>query len=84
MEATEPRVDDIDTDVVADRLTVAAALDVLTEAQRATLRLSFYDELSQAEIADRLELPLGTVKSHHRRGLASLRDHLEHAHATAR
>ncbi len=83
-EATEPPTADVTPDLLADRLTVAAALDVLTEPQRATLRLSFYDGLSQAEIADRLALPLGTVKSHHRRGLARLRDHLEHSHATAR
>lgn len=78
---TEPSVDEVHPDALADRMTVAAALDVLSEPQRATLRLSFYEGLSQPEIADRLDLPLGTVKSHHRRGLARLRDHLETAHA---
>lgn len=79
-EVTEPPTDDSTADTLADRLTVAAALDVLSEPQRATLRLAFFDDLSQAEIADRLGVPLGTVKSHHRRGLARLRDHLESSH----
>lgn len=81
IEDTEPTADDVDPDMLADRMIVAAALDVLSEPQRATLRLSFYEGLSQPEIAERLDLPLGTVKSHHRRGLARLRDHLESAHA---
>lgn len=67
------------TDHLADRMMVAAALDVLTEPQRATLRLAFEDGLSQTEIAERLDLPLGTVKSHQRRGLHRLREHLEAA-----
>lgn len=67
------------TDHLADRMMVAAALDVLTEPQRDTLRLAFHDELSQTEIAERLNLPLGTVKSHQRRGLHRLREHLEAA-----
>ena len=81
VEVTEPTFDDSSTDVLADRLTVSAALDVLSAPQRDTLRLTFYDGLTQAEIADRLDMPLGTVKSHHRRGLARLRDHLENSHA---
>lgn len=79
VEDTEPSPDHVDADRLADQLAVTAALDVLTEPQRATLRLAFYDGLTQPEIADRLDLPLGTVKSHHRRGLSRLRDHLEHA-----
>ena len=79
-EVTEPHTADATHDVLADQLTVAAALDVLSEPQRATLRLTFYDGLTQSEVADHLGLPLGTVKSHHRRGLARLRDHLESSH----
>ncbi len=73
-------MDATDVDLLADRLVVTAALDVLSEVQRATLRMSFYDGLSQPEIAHRLGLPLGTVKSHQRRGLHRLRDHLEQTH----
>jgi RNA polymerase sigma-70 factor (ECF subfamily) len=37
------------------------------------LRLSIYDNLSHAAIAEQTGFPLGTVKSHIRRGLDSLR-----------
>lgn len=69
------------TDHLADRMVVTAALDTLPEPQRSALRMSFYEGLSQSEIATRLELPLGTVKSHHRRALIHLKTCLEHAHA---
>lgn len=45
------------------------------EEQR-VLRLSIYDSLSHAAIAEYTGLPLGTVKSHLRRGLDSLRQKL--------
>lgn len=78
--ATDAGSQTTDVDLLADRLVVTAALDVLSEVQRATLRMSFYDGLSQPEIAHRLGLPLGTVKSHQRRGLHRLRGHLEQTH----
>ena len=36
--------------------------------------MRFYDDLSQSEIADRIGVPLGTVKSRMVSGLARLRD----------
>ena len=52
---------------------VRRALDALARGQRRVLELAFYEDLSHAEIAERTGLPLGTVKSHARRGLAALR-----------
>lgn len=60
-------------DTVADRLLLGAALQRLAEDQRRTLELGYLEGLTQQEVADRLGLPLGTVKSHQRRGLQRLR-----------
>ncbi len=56
-----------------DALAAAHAMQALTPPQRQVLQLLFGDDLSHAEAAQRLGWPLGTVKSHARRGLAVLR-----------
>lgn len=68
---------DLDPDAIADRLLMADALQQLTTDQRRVIELAFYSGLTQSEIAEELDTPLGTVKSHARRGLARLRHHLE-------
>lgn len=45
----------------------------LKPEEQTVLRLSIYDSLSHAAIAERTGMPLGTVKSHIRRGLDSIR-----------
>ena len=55
---------------------VKKALQHLSAIQRKILELSYYEGLSQSEIAKRLQIPLGTVKTHSRRGLLKLRQHL--------
>lgn len=52
------------------------AFAALSDVQRLVLELAYHEELSQPEIAERTGLPLGTVKSHARRGLAALRQAL--------
>ena len=54
--------------------TVHAALDELPPDQRAVLMMTYFDGLSQSEAADRLSIPLGTVKTRSRRALARLRE----------
>ncbi|MGW0337894.1 sigma-70 family RNA polymerase sigma factor [Streptomyces sp. NPDC003011] len=69
-------------DAAVDRVTVGQALAGLPAPQRRVLRLTFYEDLSQTQIAERTGWPLGTVKSHARRGLLRLRHGLrEHEDA---
>lgn len=50
------------------------ALKSLNDGERDLLRLGYFSDLSQSEIAAQTGLPLGTVKSRMRSGLIRLRD----------
>lgn len=51
-----------------------ACLAQLRDEERQVLELSIYNGLSQRRIAERIGIPLGTVKTHARRGLLRLRE----------
>lgn len=55
---------------------VAAALEALDEEHRVIVVLRDMDDMDYAEIADVLELPLGTVKSRLHRARCMLKEHL--------
>lgn len=55
---------------------VAVALEKMPEYQRSMLVMYHVENLSYEEIADVLDLPIGTVKSRLNRARISLRDHL--------
>ena len=54
------------------------ALQLLPENQANVIRLSFYDGLSHIDIAKKLQLPLGTVKSRLRLALSKLRQEINY------
>jgi RNA polymerase sigma-70 factor (ECF subfamily) len=60
----------------AQRLALRQAMDDLPEEQRAVLALCLGQEFTHAEAAEVLGLPLGTVKSHVKRGRAKLQSAL--------
>ena len=59
------------------RAAVAAALATMPDVERTVIILAYREGLTQSEIAERLDWPLGTVKTRTRRALAHLRDVLE-------
>ena len=66
----------------AERSTsVSTALAALPEDQRRVLELAYFDGWTQTQIAERLGLPLGTVKGRARLALQKLRCALDPSHA---
>jgi RNA polymerase sigma-70 factor (ECF subfamily) len=55
---------------------VRSALAALAPDQKEAIELAFFNDLTQQEIAARLNEPLGTIKARIRRGLLKLRDSL--------
>ncbi|GDX11166.1 RNA polymerase sigma factor SigK [Verrucomicrobiota bacterium] len=53
---------------------VHGAIQKLSKDQREAIELAFFSSLTQLEIAERLKLPLGTIKARIRRGMMRLRD----------
>jgi RNA polymerase sigma-70 factor, ECF subfamily len=59
------------------RIAVGAAMAGLPQAQQQAIELAYYEGLSHAEIAERLNQPLGTVKTRIKLGMSKLRDGLQ-------
>jgi RNA polymerase sigma-70 factor (ECF subfamily) len=56
---------------------VRAALEDLTEMQRAVVVAKVFDDLTFARIAEELEVSVSTAKTHFLRGIRSMRDRLD-------
>ncbi len=72
-----------DSAEISDEARLAAAVfnEELSADQQRVLRLAIYESKTHEEIARILDMPLGTVKTHARRGMIRLRDALERRRA---
>ena len=73
---TTPRAD-VALESVQEHVKLHGCLDGLASHERAALRGAFFDGSTYEDLATRLKVPLGTMKSWIRRGLAKLRECLE-------
>ena len=64
-----------------DAQALARCMDTLADRQRQAIGMAYLHDLSYSEVAARLALPLGTVKTWIRRGLDRLRDCLSRREA---
>ncbi len=71
VDAPEARIEAMETET-----RVRAAMADLPQEQLALLRLAFYEGLSHSQIADKLDVPLGTVKSRIRLAFARMKSRL--------
>jgi RNA polymerase sigma-70 factor (ECF subfamily) len=69
-------------DGLAEQWRLRGLLDRLPAAEAELLRMRFYGELTQSEIAEREGIPLGTVKTRMFNGLRRLREMIEAEEAT--
>jgi RNA polymerase sigma-70 factor (sigma-E family) len=77
LERQRPPVEGAEPPDPGPREELWAALGLLSERQRAAIVLRYYEDLSEAEAADVLRCPVGTVKSLVSRGMDRLRRELE-------
>jgi RNA polymerase sigma factor (sigma-70 family) len=85
-EAHMPAAEDVDPLYLLDRARIGervqGALALLDPMRRQLVSLAFESGYSQSEIAVQMDMPLGTVKSHIRRALATMKTTLEGALAS--
>ena len=65
--------DDYSPEAVFGRNGLTKVFDALSEDQRETLRLYFFEGYTLAEVSEKLAQPLGNVRNHYYRGLTKLR-----------
>jgi len=74
--AVQPPGPEEATDAAGLREAIRVAMTAMPDQERTVILLAYQEELSQTEIANRLDWPLGTVKTRTRRALLRLREAL--------
>ncbi len=71
-------IDPLKTTILSDRAElVKDALAKIPDKQQKVLKIAYYRGMTQSEISDHLDIPLGTVKTRMRLGMIKLKDILE-------
>jgi RNA polymerase sigma-70 factor, ECF subfamily len=74
--AVQPPGPEEAADAAGLREAIQSAMTAMPDQERTVILLAYQENLSQTEIADRLDWPLGTVKTRTRRALLRLREAL--------
>lgn len=68
------KYDPMETTIFSDRAElVKKALDKIPEKQSEVIKIAYYRGMTQSEISDHLDIPLGTVKTRTRQGMMKLK-----------
>ncbi|HEX6981851.1 MAG TPA: sigma-70 family RNA polymerase sigma factor [Balneolaceae bacterium] len=68
------KFDPLETTIFSDRAElVKKALNEIPDSQKEVIEIAYYKGLTQSEIADQLNIPLGTVKTRTRQGMMKLK-----------
>jgi RNA polymerase sigma-70 factor (ECF subfamily) len=73
--AAEGRLDEL-AEMTLDAVAVREAVRLVPAEQRETIVLAYFEGMTHVEIAQRMGVPLGTVKSRLRIGLEKMREYL--------
>ena len=76
-----PELTDVEAARREEARNVRTALDALPEEQCRVIELAYFGGFSHSQIADMLEMPIGTVKGRMRLGLEKLRNQLSEVFA---
>ncbi|HET6528697.1 MAG TPA: sigma-70 family RNA polymerase sigma factor [Balneolaceae bacterium] len=68
------KADPLETTIFSDRAElVKKALNEIPESQKEVIKIAYFRGLTQSEIAEQLDIPLGTVKTRTRQGMIKLK-----------
>ena len=77
-EIDDDEPDPLENSIIMDRAKIVRdALKQIPDEQKEVIEIAYFQGMSQSEIAEQLQLPLGTVKSRMRQGMMKIRELLK-------